>query len=129
MTTLAWFVQEALDHSSIPHSEWEGMARQKQTEVLTKWQTDCEIKFNVVAASKFKRQGTKNIDPISTSVVLSYETAEYLTCLTGQTRWGDRDRRRKVNEELGQAVKKMTNAQDCFSKIAEDQCPQCGKRM
>lgn len=52
------------------------------------------------------------------SVTISWETAEYLSVLVGQTLWGSRSRRRKAGAELGEAMRghTMDRSQECFNE-------------
>ncbi len=49
-------------------------------------------------------------------VIISWETAEYLSILGGQTNWGNQKRRAKANHEIGVAMEghQMTTSLDCF---------------
>ena len=64
----------------------------------------------------------------STDITISRETAEYLTILLGQSKWGDREIRRRAASELGQVVKSLPNSNACFSKALENECGFCGRR-
>lgn len=50
-------------------------------------------------------------------IVISWETAEYLAILNGQTNWGNPTRAGKAAHELGMAMQghPMTNSLDCFA--------------
>jgi hypothetical protein len=50
-------------------------------------------------------------------VIISWETAEYLSILGGQTNWGNQKRRAKANAEIGVAMEghQMITSLDCFT--------------
>lgn len=50
-------------------------------------------------------------------IIISWETAEYLSVLGGQVNWGNQKRRAAANHELGQAMSghQMTESLECFS--------------
>lgn len=50
-------------------------------------------------------------------VIISWETAEYLSILAGQVNWGNPKRRRGANHEIGFAMQghQMTTSLDCFT--------------
>lgn len=50
-------------------------------------------------------------------IIISWETAEYLSILGGQTNWGNQKRRAAANHEIGVAMEghQMTTSLECFS--------------
>jgi len=50
-------------------------------------------------------------------IIISWETAEYLSILGGQVNWGNQKRRAAANAEIGQAMTghPMTTSLDCFA--------------
>lgn len=49
-------------------------------------------------------------------VIISWETAEYLSVLIGHNIWGNQERRGKASAELGSAMKgyQMSDSRECF---------------
>ena len=52
------------------------------------------------------------------SVVIDFETAEYLSVLIGQTNWGNQKRRREAGTKLAAALgsRPLVTAVDCFKR-------------
>jgi hypothetical protein len=50
-------------------------------------------------------------------IIISWETAEYLSILGGQVNWGNQKRRAAANSEIGIAMEghQMTTSLDCFT--------------
>jgi hypothetical protein len=117
---LAWFVENALKDSGVSSEMWEKMSRNDKETLLRAWQKHIGSKINFAALAHIKDAPIEqNEKPY---IVISWQTAEYFSCLSGQIPWGNQRRRGNACAELGEAMHGQisTSSIECFQDATWD---------
>lgn len=115
---LAWFVSEALIAWGIAaascEKEWAEMPRDKKETVLRAWRGHIGSPVDFVRLANLKDAPVEADE--KPFIVISFSTAEYLSCLSGQIPWGNQKRRGAACYELGMAMEGQikTTSLECF---------------